>query len=123
MLPGFIHHHAEVVTEMPRTLISATFFLLIATSAVAQDIQGIENCSAEKAMDRRTGCLQSNVNYLYQQLTKANADSRQRLDAANQKLDAANAEIAALKAAVAKLQATIEDLQVASKKPAEPKAK
>ena len=64
--------------------------LVLAGAAVAQDIPGIENCSAEKAMDRRTGCLQANVNYLQTLITKNAADSQQ-------KLGAANAEIVALK--------------------------
>ena len=30
----------------------------------AQDVPGIEICTVEKAMDRRTSCLQSNVDFL-----------------------------------------------------------
>ncbi|MGZ3410314.1 MAG: hypothetical protein ACXWKC_03880 [Xanthobacteraceae bacterium] len=108
---------------MLRIAVSAALLSSIVGNVSAQDIAGIENCSAEKAMDRRTGCLQSNVNYLYQQLTKANADSRAKLDAANQKLDAANAQIASLKATVTKLQSSIDELQAAAKKAAEPKPK
>jgi septal ring factor EnvC (AmiA/AmiB activator) len=101
---------------MFRTTALATAVLLAATAAMAQDVPGIENCSVEKAIDRRTGCMQSNINYLHQQLTKTTAESRQRLDAANR-------EIAALKESVAKLQAGIDELQAAAKKAAEPKPK
>ena len=37
--------------------------MLVAT-ALAQDVPGIEICTRESRMDRRTGCLQSNINYL-----------------------------------------------------------
>ncbi len=90
--------------------------LLCVTQASAQDVPGIENCSAEKAMERRTGCLQANVNYLHAQLNKAGAENRQRLDAANK-------EIAALKETVAKLQTGIDELRAAAKKAVEPKPK
>jgi hypothetical protein len=88
-------------------------YVLVATVAMAgtvaaQDIVGIENCSAEKAMDRRTGCLQANVNYLQTVISKNAADSQQ-------KLAAANAEIASLKAAVARLQAGVDQLAGAVK--------
>ena len=108
---------------MPKYLIAALVAIFCVMSALAQDVPGIENCSAEKAMERRTGCLQANVNYLHQQLTKTAAESRQKLDAANQKLDAAAREIASLKEAVAKLEAAVGELQAAAKKAAEPKPK
>jgi ubiquinone biosynthesis protein UbiJ len=73
----------------------------------AQDIVGIENCSAEKAMDRRTGCLQANVNYLQTVISKNAADNQQ-------KLAAANAEIAALKSVIANLQARVDQLAKAA---------
>ncbi|HEY8441320.1 MAG TPA: hypothetical protein VIK79_07720 [Xanthobacteraceae bacterium] len=78
--------------------------------AWAQDIAGIEDCTKTSGLDKRTGCLQSNVNYL-QRLVNKNA-----LEAA-QKLTAAQAEIVALKATVAGLQKTVEQLQAAQKPP------
>jgi molecular chaperone GrpE (heat shock protein) len=81
---------------------------IIAGAAAAQDIPGVENCSAEKAMDRRTGCLQANVNYLQTVIAKNAADSQQ-------KLAAANAEIASLKTTVARLQASVDQLAAAAK--------
>ncbi|HVG51106.1 MAG TPA: hypothetical protein VM867_05685 [Xanthobacteraceae bacterium] len=103
--------------------------VILASNAMAQDVIGIENCSAEKAIERRVGCMQSNINYLHQQMMKTNAEGRQRLDAANQRLDAATQrleaagrEIAALKETVAKLQVIVGELQAGAKK-AEPKGK
>ena len=47
--------------------------LVLVTSlspAAAQDIRGVEVCTAEKQMERRTGCLQANVEFLEQALAK-----------------------------------------------------
>jgi hypothetical protein len=74
----------------------------------AQDIAGIEDCTKTTGLDKRTGCLQSNVNYL-QRLVNKNA-----LEAA-QRLTGLQAEVAALKATVAGLQKTMEQLQAAQK--------
>ena len=65
---------------------------------------------AESRMDRRTSCLQSNVNFLHQLLTRTTADTALKLKAAGD-------EIAALKSALAKLQATVDSLRAASGKP------
>ena len=78
----------------------------------AQDIPGIEICTAEKAMDRRTSCLQSNVDFLQKTITKLSADHQQKLDAANRQIEA-------LKAAIASLQKTVADLQAAQKQTAD----
>ena len=93
--------------------------LFLGGIAQAQDVPGIELCTRESNMDRRTSCQQSNVDYL-QRLIARNAATAQ------QKLDAANVEIAALKAAMASLQASVEKLQSAATKPdssAKPDAK
>jgi hypothetical protein len=74
----------------------------------AQDIPGIEICTAEKTMERRTSCLQSNVNFLQQTITKLHGDYQQRLDAANRQIEV-------LKAAAASLQKTVNDLQASQK--------
>ncbi len=79
---------------------------LMAHPAWAQDVPGIEICTAEKTMERRTSCLQSNVNFLKASLTKLALDTQQRLDAANRQIEA-------LKATVAGLQKTVEQLQAA----------
>jgi hypothetical protein len=77
--------------------------------ALAQDVPGIEICTVEKTMERRTSCLQSNVNFLQKTLTKLSSDSQQKLDAANRQIET-------LKSAVASLQKTLDDLQAAQKK-------
>jgi predicted nucleic acid-binding Zn-ribbon protein len=87
----------------------AAFAILACAAAVAQDVPGIEICTVEKDMVRRTSCLQSNVNFLQQSLTKQS-------QAAQQKLDAANREIEALKTQLAGLRKEIDELKGAAKK-------
>ena len=82
--------------------------------ARAQDIAGIEDCTKAAGLDKRTGCLQSNVNFLQQLVTKNAADTRQRLNAANN-------EIIALKSLVTSLQASVEELRAAQKAAADKK--
>jgi hypothetical protein len=95
---------------MKRIVLAASIVLLGCQMAWTQDVAGIEHCTAETRMDRRTSCLQSNVNYLHQLLTKTTAET-------TLKLKVAADEIAALKSALAKLQATVDALQAASSKP------
>lgn len=87
--------------------------LLLATLAPrpvhAQDVPGIEICTVEKTMERRTSCLQSNVDFLQKTITKLNLDHQQKLDAANRQIDA-------LKMSLAGLQKTLGDLQAAQAK-------
>ena len=78
----------------------------------AQDVPGIEICTVEKTMERRTSCLQSNVDFLQKTITKLNLDHQQKLDAANRQIDA-------LKTSLAGLQKTVLDLQAAQTKIAE----
>jgi hypothetical protein len=85
-------------------------------AAGAQDVPGIEICTVEKTMERRTSCLQSNVDFLQKTMTKLGSDHQQ-------KLDAAKAQIEALKATVASLQKTVDDLQASQKKAAEDQKK
>ena len=54
----------------PRRAAAVCATLLLAAPAAAQDIRGLEVCSAEKQMERRTGCLQANVELLHQLLAK-----------------------------------------------------
>ncbi|ACF02641.1 putative exported protein of unknown function [Rhodopseudomonas palustris TIE-1] len=82
--------------------------LLWSPAVTAQDVPGIEICTVEKTMERRTSCLQSNVDFLHKSLDKARLDQQQ-------KLDAARAQIAALSAAVVALQKQLADLQAAQK--------
>ena len=88
---------------------SAALLIAIPSALRGQDIPGIEICTVEKTMERRTSCLQSNVDFLQKTITKLAADHQQKLDAANRQIDG-------LKAAVVSLQKTIDDLQSAQKK-------
>jgi prefoldin subunit 5 len=76
--------------------------------ALAQDIPGIEICTVEKTMERRTSCLQSNVDFLQKSIARLALDHQQKIDAANRQIEA-------LKAMVAGLQKVIVDLQAAHK--------
>ena len=79
--------------------------------APAQDVRGIEICTVEKAMERRTSCLQSNVEFLQQTLAKQTRDMQAKLVDANREIAAQKTELAALKTALAKLQQELADLK------------
>jgi 2-phospho-L-lactate guanylyltransferase (CobY/MobA/RfbA family) len=86
---------------------------LAVTPAAAQDIRGLEVCTAEKTMERRTSCLQSNVEFLQQALAKVSRETRDRLNAASHEMAAQKTEIGALKADLAKLQHELLELKKA----------
>jgi BMFP domain-containing protein YqiC len=79
--------------------------------AAAQDIRGVEKCTAEAQMERRTGCLQANVEFLHQALAKLERDAREKINALTRDLAASRAEIAALKSTVAKLDSEVAQLR------------
>ena len=85
--------------------------LTIAAAAAAQDIRGLEVCTAEKAMERRTSCLQSNVEFLQQILAKHARETQAKLSAVGQEAAAQKAEIAVLKADLAKLQRDLAEVK------------
>ena len=95
-------------------LLSLTLIVVAIDAGVAQDIAGMEDCTKTSGLDKRTGCLQSNVNFL-QRLAIKNA-----LEAA-QKVKALEAEIVALKGTVTSLQKAVEQVQAAQKVPADKK--
>ena len=82
-----------------------------ASVAHAQDVPGIEICTVEKTMERRTSCLQSSVDFLQKTITRLGLEHQQKLDAANRRIEA-------LKASIAALQKTVGDLQAAQPKDA-----
>src|SRR6266478_7423268 len=86
--------------------------LLTSADAPAQDVPGIEICTVEKTMERRTSCLQSNVDFLQKTITKLASDHQQKIDAANRQVEA-------LKGTVAGLQKIVSDMQAAQNKAAE----
>ena len=85
--------------------------LLALSSATAQDIRGLEVCTAEKQMERRTGCLQANVEFLQQVLSKLARETQDKIAVASRDLAAARAEIAALKSALAKLDSELAQMK------------
>ncbi len=96
--------------------------LCAASPSQAQDVRGLEVCTAEKQMDRRTSCLQANTEFLQTAIERGARDARQKLDAAGKELASARNEIAALKAALAATQARLDKLEKAEKPaPAKPK--
>jgi chromosome segregation ATPase len=93
-------------------------------AALAQDVPGIEICTHESRMDRRTGCLQSNVDFLQQEVTKNALSTEQKLSAANreiaalrQQFAAASREAAVLKDALTAMEARIAKLEKAAPPP------
>jgi hypothetical protein len=90
--------------------------ILTSMGARAQDVPGIEICTVEKTMERRTSCLQSNVDFLQKTIAKLGVDHQQKLDAANRQIEG-------LKAALAGLQKIVDDLQAAQKKVVEDQKK
>jgi len=99
-------------------VVSAALAATLLTSAdvPAQDVPGIEICTVEKTMERRTSCLQSNVDFQQKTIAKLSADHQQKLDAANRQIEN-------LKSTVASLQKIVDELQAAQKKAAEDQKK
>lgn len=54
--------------------------LLFCAVAVAQDVRGLEVCTAEKDMARRTSCLQANVEFLQRALTRETRRAQKQAD-------------------------------------------
>jgi response regulator of citrate/malate metabolism len=103
-------------------MMSATLAACAGALAHAQDIPGIEICTAEKTMERRTSCLQSNIDFLQKTITKLSLEHQQKLDAASRQVEALKAyaqaqqkSIDELKAAQAKL---VDDLKKKADAPA-----
>ena len=110
-----------MIARMTRTTFAFAAALMASLPAAvhAQDVPGIEICTVEKTMERRTSCLQSNVDFLQKTITKVTLDHQQKIDAANRQIEA-------LKSAMVGMQKIVVDLQKASedaKKTAAPPAK
>ena len=99
-----------MIARTTRNKLIATLLLAAFPAGVhAQDVPGIEICTVEKTMERRTSCLQSNVDFLQKTITKLTTDHQQKLDAANRQIEA-------LKSAVVGLQKLVSDVQSAQSK-------
>jgi hypothetical protein len=99
---------------MFKTAVSAFALSMCVGWAQAQDIAGIEDCTRAAGLDKRTSCLQSNINFLQRLVTKNALEAAQQLNASRN-------EIIALKSAVAGLQASLQQLQAAQKPAGEKK--
>ena len=96
--------------------------LCLSANAYAQDVPGIEICTVEKTMERRTSCLQSNVDFLQKTISKLTTDHQQKLDAASRQIENLKGAVVALQKLVSDLQATqgrmAEDLKKKADAPA-----
>jgi TolA-binding protein len=109
-----------------RNFVAAAVLLLpiaIPVELFAQDIPGIEICTAEKAMDRRTSCLQSNIDFLQKTMNKQSADHLQKLDAANRQIESLKTQVASLQKLVADFEAQQKQIVDELKKKADVAAK
>src|SRR3954453_9789538 len=83
-------------------------------AALAQDVPGIEICTVEKTMERRTSCLQSNVDFLQKTITKLALDQQRRIDAAIRQIDGLKATVASLEKLVEEQKKAIEEAKKAA---------
>ncbi|MGN8544081.1 hypothetical protein ACQPTN_03035 [Bradyrhizobium sp. 13971] len=81
----------------------APLALGVTATAHAQDVPGIEICTVEKTMERRTSCLQSNVDFLQKTINKLTSDHQQKLDAANRQIASLQKLVTDLRAEQVKL--------------------
>ncbi len=95
----------------PAICLAAVAAVPMLPGAFAQDVRGMEVCTAEKQMERRTSCLQANTDYLQALIERQSREARQKFDAAAKELSAARTEISSLKAALAAMQARIDKLE------------
>ena len=92
--------------------------LTTVVSAAAQDVPGIEICTRESQLDRRVSCLQSNVEFLQQLISKSTRETQQKLNSIAREiamlkelLAVASANMVELRERLADIQARIEPLQ------------
>ncbi|MFY9837433.1 MAG: hypothetical protein WAK55_13385 [Xanthobacteraceae bacterium] len=97
----------------------AALLVMSVSPAIGQDIRGMEVCTAEKQMERRTSCLQADVDYLQQALIKLDREMHDKNAAADRDLTEARAEIAALKSKIEQLSTELTQM----KSKAEPNGK
>lgn len=88
------------------------------SAAHAQDVPGIEICTVEKTMERRTSCLQSNVDFLQKTINRMTLDHQQKIDAANRQIEALRSAMTGMQKVVVDLQKASEDAKKAAAAPA-----
>src|SRR5438309_4906030 len=96
----------STIGRIARAVAAILAVSLATISARAQDVPGIEICTVEKTMERRTSCLQSNIDFLQKTITKLAADHQQKLDAATRQLESVKNMTATLQRMVDELQPT-----------------
>jgi hypothetical protein len=89
--------------------------LLLSSAALAQDVRGLEVCTAEKDMARRTSCLQANVEFLQRELTKQARRAQDDRAFVVKEVTTLKAEIVGLKILLARAQ---DEIAALMKKPA-----
>ena len=106
-------------------VVACATFILLPQGGYAQDVPGIEICTVEKTMERRTSCLQSNVDFLQKTVTKLALDNQRRIDASMRQIDALKAQVASLDKIVEEQKKAIEEIRksVAAPKNATPATK
>ena len=113
-----------MIARTTRNKLIATLLMAAFPAGVhAQDVPGIEICTVEKTMERRTSCLQSNVDFLQKTITKLTSDHQQKIDAANRQVEALKSAVVGLQKMVAELQTAQSKAADDAKKPAVPAAK
>ena len=103
-------HRARRQRRTP-LLLTAVLLTTLLSPAAAQDIRGMEVCTAETKMERRTGCLQANVDFLQQALSKLARETQDKIAAAARDLAAARTEIATLRSTVEKLKGELAEMK------------
>ncbi|MBX9778562.1 MAG: hypothetical protein K2Y71_29675 [Xanthobacteraceae bacterium] len=86
------------------TMLAAAMLLSVAAGS-AQDVAGVEDCTKTQGLDKRTGCMQSNVNFLQRTITRNQLDAHRRLQAAETELMALRSALGAMRKQVDELQA------------------
>src|SRR5262249_24026840 len=66
--------------------LAAALLMAPLAPAMAQDIRGLEICTAERQMDRRTACLQANLEFLQRELSKLDRETDAKVAAATRDL-------------------------------------
>jgi hypothetical protein len=102
-------HHRPTAAQFLRC--AGALLVALLSPAAAQDIRGLEVCTAERQMERRTGCLQANVEFLQQALTRLARETQDKIAAASRDLAAARAEIAALKSTMAEMNSALAQMK------------
>ena len=93
-----------MIAPMARITFVAFALLMASWPATvhAQDVPGIEICTVEKTMERRTSCLQSNVDFLQKTINKLTTDHQQKFDAANRQIEALKGAVIGLQKLVSR---------------------